>query len=350
MIHFGCPSCGKSFQFKEEDAGRRTKCPKCGHTFQVPQLAPTPPSATGGQSFEFAPSSRPHELRPIRVGLFIGLGAGFFVLVIGTTVVALWASGVFSKSDSIQTQGSIAKASDPKTRNQSPSTVPKPQKLPQENKGTGESKDQFKKTDEAKKKDLAQKESEQKKKEFAQAIQNATAFQAPPGGKGNLLNADSFLQSLRELAGNEFKFRQGREVVYRSTFDQKDQSQVVSWYLARNAILDPGKYDFAGKVYTVPLHFYFWHYKKSTGLEGKVLPETTDYVSVLAKIEMDQDTAAKMRDAFDKRMLSLTVWYRLRSVLTASWEPSAHWTDGRLAHAISFDTEVLKFEFALDGR
>lgn len=188
--------------------------------------------------------------------------------------------------------------------------------------------------EEAKKKELARQEAERKEKALEQAIQNATILQAPPRGKGKASNSDNFLQSMRELAGNEFKFRQAREVVYRSTFNQKDQEQVVSWHLARNAILDPGKYDFDAKVYTVPLHFDYWYYKQSTGLGGKILPETSDYVSVLAKIDMDQDTAAKMRHGFDKRLLSLTIWYRLRSVIKASWEPNPHWTDGRLAHAI----------------
>src|SRR5947209_6227360 len=30
MISFDCPQCGKSFQVKEEFAGRKTKCRQCG--------------------------------------------------------------------------------------------------------------------------------------------------------------------------------------------------------------------------------------------------------------------------------------------------------------------------------
>jgi len=347
MIHFACPTCAKTFQVKDEFAGRRTKCPKCGQAIQVPAPASGAPGVAGAPSSEFPPSSHPPGRRQSRAALFIGLGAGVLVLVIGIVLVTLMASDVFSKSGSDQqvySQAQNAKKSDTKGSDQ-PEKAATPSKPPDE-----KPKDESQETEESKKKERARQEAEHKKKALQEAIQTATALQAPPSGKGKASNADGFLLSMRELAGNEFKFRQSREVVYRSTFNQKEQEQVVSWYVARNAILDPGKYDFDAKVYTLPLHFYFWHYKQSTGLGGKVLPETTDYVSVQAKIDMDQDTAAKMREAFDKRLLSLTIWYRLRNVARASWEANPHWTDGRLAHAISFGIEVLKIELASDAR
>jgi DNA-directed RNA polymerase subunit RPC12/RpoP len=47
MIHFGCPTCGKSFQVKDKYAGKRTKCPKCGQAIQL--LHPSSPATVLSQ-------------------------------------------------------------------------------------------------------------------------------------------------------------------------------------------------------------------------------------------------------------------------------------------------------------
>ncbi len=132
MINFGCPSCGKNFQVVDEYSGRRTKCPECGQMLQVPgihrpaaanppQIAPPPLPSRVSSSAEFSEPSPQRNAAPIgetaptiptetravsRAKLFISLGAGAVVLVLGTIAVTLWASGIFSKAPSGQQAGS----------------------------------------------------------------------------------------------------------------------------------------------------------------------------------------------------------------------------------------------------
>jgi hypothetical protein len=55
---FSCPSCGKSFRWKPEFAGRSAKC-ACGAKLVVPSEAPSP---SGAADIPLAPESKPPAL------------------------------------------------------------------------------------------------------------------------------------------------------------------------------------------------------------------------------------------------------------------------------------------------
>jgi DNA-directed RNA polymerase subunit RPC12/RpoP len=127
MIHFGCPTCGKSFQVKDKYAGKRTKCPKCGQAIQL--LKPSSPahSAAEGQSSVIRPFYRPPQRHTSQAGLFIGCAA-VFLLVFGIILVAIWNSGVtMTNSDrQVHSKGPSAnipdhKASDQQVHSKGPS-------------------------------------------------------------------------------------------------------------------------------------------------------------------------------------------------------------------------------------
>src|SRR5437764_6271524 len=52
-ISVRCEECGKTYQVKDDKAGRRGKCPK-GHSIQVPALAAAPPAALPVEENAFA--------------------------------------------------------------------------------------------------------------------------------------------------------------------------------------------------------------------------------------------------------------------------------------------------------
>ena len=107
MINFACPACGKAFDVKEEFAGRRTKCRGCGESIQVPAATTTAgipvatfaPPASDGNFFEGAPTARKPAKSLIRARFLAAVAGGAaFVLVLGTTALALW--GLFSNPSS----------------------------------------------------------------------------------------------------------------------------------------------------------------------------------------------------------------------------------------------------------
>ena len=57
---FSCPSCGKSFRWKPEFAGRSAKC-ACGAKLVVPAEAPATPGAV---DVPLAPETKPPALTP----------------------------------------------------------------------------------------------------------------------------------------------------------------------------------------------------------------------------------------------------------------------------------------------
>ncbi len=61
MIHFGCPTCGKQLQVKDEFAGRQATCPQCAQTIQIPAAPPDrfQPESRGGISPAVPPQFTP---------------------------------------------------------------------------------------------------------------------------------------------------------------------------------------------------------------------------------------------------------------------------------------------------
>jgi hypothetical protein len=142
MIHFDCPTCGQTFQVKDEHAGRRTNCPKCHQGIQVPAAqspaikagAPSPSSASQPDSFDFveSPSSSASNARTSKSTgsgrrMWIALCGGGILLVIATIGVTPWAAGVFSKPTNGKqsiTQGPNAEQPSPKTSGKAKPNIP----------------------------------------------------------------------------------------------------------------------------------------------------------------------------------------------------------------------------------
>ena len=213
--------------------------------------------------------------------------------------------------------------------------------------------------EEAKKKDdalRAQKEKERiriesEKKQFEETLRTASLVQTPPLGKGvpndpTKSNCDEFAARMRDLTGNEFKFRDASKQVYKSTFSQKDQnySDLIKFFFARNAIVQPGKYDFESGV--LDIDFMYWQaiYEEKKFGDGPTSPRVEDTCKLHAAIKIDAATAQKWREAFDKRSLSLTVWYKFKSVEKAEWKQNPRNKAAEQVHNISVLIEVLKIE------
>src|SRR5687767_1680066 len=108
-----CPSCAAKLRAPDTVAGRKTKCPKCGSAIAVPIALREVEEPARDDSFEFLASARrkPPVVpggRGSRSGLWIGLGAAVFVLVLAVSGVILWATGSFSRPQKPERQSSEA--------------------------------------------------------------------------------------------------------------------------------------------------------------------------------------------------------------------------------------------------
>lgn len=59
---FSCKSCGKSYRWKPEFAGKRVKCVQCGQVIQAPLKSPAPPIRE--DTYDLAPDTAPPPMRP----------------------------------------------------------------------------------------------------------------------------------------------------------------------------------------------------------------------------------------------------------------------------------------------
>jgi hypothetical protein len=192
---------------------------------------------------------------------------------------------------------------------------------------------------------------QEEKRQAEEAIQKATVLQAPPFGMGTpkdprWSNIDEFAQRMRDLASNEFKFREAKTTVFRSTFNQKNvnYSAQIKWFLARNAVVAPGNYDFDAGHYSLDLVFWQAIYEENRFGDGPVSPRVEDTCKLRATIKVDAKTAQRWREAFDNSTFSVTIWYRLARIDQGAWKQNPRWTTPMLAHDIVFSVEVLKFE------
>ena len=192
---------------------------------------------------------------------------------------------------------------------------------------------------------------EAQKQQAEAALRDAIVIQAPSLGKGGpkdptKSNYDDFASRMRDLSGNEFKFRESKGAVFRSTFNQSDQNYTASikYYFARNAIVSPGKYDFDKGEYAIELVFWQSLYEEMKFGDGPVSPRVDDSGKLLATIKVDPKTAQKWREALDKGTFSLTIWYRLTKIEKAEWKQNPRTKASELYHDISLVIDVIKFE------
>jgi hypothetical protein len=112
-IFVGC-SCGAKLKLSDALAGKVISCPKCKTPLTVPSLRvrdlgmmpptvrpkppPLPAPVPAEDDFDFSPPLRKPGRNRSRAGLWIGLGAGVFILSLATIGATLWATGWFSKA------------------------------------------------------------------------------------------------------------------------------------------------------------------------------------------------------------------------------------------------------------
>lgn len=338
-----CPHCNAKIKHDGSHAGQVVSCPRCRGHLQMPSL---PAGSRDKSPFQSIDEDTGYRPRPRKQPSYARLWVLALLSLLGIAVGGLWLSGVI--------QFKVPqKAAEQKTKNTKPNDTTgkqQPEKdrppIPQDKpdaQAIGQEKKQQDLADAARKKAEA-------------ALRNPLALQAPPGsgGRGVMRKYPEFAQQMRELATNEFTFRKAQDTVYRSTFNQRDQTAGLVanvWFFAFNGILDPGSYDFERKRYSLTLYFWYEYYKESRGFGGRTRPETKDYCVLRTSIEVDPDTAAKIRAAYDKKSLSLTISYRLKRVSEGTWGANPHFNGpGRTAHNLAFEVETLDFDWSPEAR
>lgn len=188
------------------------------------------------------------------------------------------------------------------------------------------------------------------KKQTEDAIQAAVVLQAPPLGKApgeaTASNVDKLALYMRDLADNEFKFREVKSTVFRSTFNQADAKNypLTKSYISRNALGSTGKYDFDTGVYSLDLALWLDIDDENKFGDGPAFPRVEDACKLTALIKVDQKTAQRWRESIDKGSFGLTIWYRLTKIERKTWKQNPRWKNPKLAHDMAFSVEILKFE------
>lgn len=355
-----CPSCKGQCQAPDNAAGRKVRCPRCGAVLDVPAPA-SPPQARPAPSP--VPSSvpvTPLALRPKpsaagesplqgnrvpqRVWLLAAGGGALAVTTI--VIIAILAVGGRSSGPTKDDQTATppitpidqeAKKDPPKPTEQDvPKPVankqlPEPAKEAATGKPTGKPKDKPRPANQD------------------QLLRDATALQAPPLGREDS-NINTFASQMRKLASDEFAFKDAQARVFRASFDRKQlhQPPTLKATYGRNVIVFPGSYDFKQQRSTWLLHFYHDHQDRHQ-VASTVFAEATDSCALHAAFALDEATARKWREAFDKGSLRVTVWFRLASVEKRAWQKDPRWLDGRLMHDLIFQADVLHAEYTTDG-
>ena len=243
-----CPSCKKNLKAPDNAGGKRVKCPQCGTGISLP----TPPVVE--EPFPPAmPVRRPtkqgnHVLVFLVVGVAVaGIAGILIVLAVGGF---LWGA---KGNEQAVVKAQPKKPADEKSGNKTP-----PVKA-----NADDSKSAL---DTKRKEELAKLEKEkaekarleEERKQTEEAIRNAAILQAPPLEKGKYHETGDFGKMMKDLADNEFKFREGKAQVYRSTFNQRtlQTSPILKRFHARNAVVTPGRYDFDSGSYFLDLVFW----------------------------------------------------------------------------------------------
>jgi hypothetical protein len=180
---------------------------------------------------------------------------------------------------------------------------------------------------------------------------NAKPLHAPAYVTGQATNINEFTPKLRKLVSDEFGFQDAKRQLFRTTFSRRNlhSSPTIKYLDCRNALVFPGAYDFERKQPTWLLHLWHiqWDEKK---IGASTYPQVIDTCALSATFKLDEPTARKWRDAFERETLEITVWYRPVKVQVGTWTDHPRWTDGTQAHHIIMDVDVVHFEFELDAK
>jgi len=332
-----CPGCKKNLKAPDGAAGKKVKCPQCNTVLAIPSSSavedPLPPPQ---------PLLRPTK-QPNRSVLFLSLGLGVagivLVLIIGVVTGLFWS---FKGNQQVVAKGQTTNPGEEKREKKAPSVkaVANSEKEP--------ATDTTKKEQLKLEKERVEKARLEEERTQEEAIRNATVLQAPPLEKGKYHETGDFGRMMKDLAENEFKFREAKGQVYRSTFNQRtlENTPILKRFHARNAVVTPGRYDFGSGTYFLDLMFWQALYLEKKMPEDVVNNPTTNDICLLnAALKVDAKTAQRWREAIDQGTFSLTVWYRFVKVERGTWRQNPHWNPvPMLAHDIAFNVDVLKFE------
>jgi len=341
-----CPSCKKKLKAPDDAGGKKVKCPQCGTGISLPippvVEEPSPPAPP-------AIPVRPPTKRGNHVLVFLAVGVA--VAGIAVTLVVLSVSGFLWGSkgnEQADVKAQPKNPADEKSGNKNPPVTA--------NADTSTSALDIRQKEEQarlEKKKAEKARLEEERKQAEEAIRNATILQAPPLEKGKYHETGDFGKMMKDLAENEFKIREAKTQVYRSTFDQRtlQSTPILKRFHARNAVVSPGRYDFDSGNYILDLVFWqalYMEKKKPADVVNN--PRTNDICLLSATFKVDAKSAQRWREAIDKGTFSLTVWYRLAKVERGNWKQNPHWDPvPMLAHDIAFNIDVVKFEESSSG-
>jgi hypothetical protein len=247
-----CPHCAVQVRNDGSRSGQVVACPRCRQPFQMPGPLP---AASGNETFEdIGDESGPRRRRrrqPSHAGVWI------------LALFSLLGIGLEFPQGGGEQQAKKSADDEATAKRQSENERPRAPQGQQDTQRTGKDKNEQDRAEAARKN--------------AEALRNPTSLQAPAGsgGPGVMRKYPEFAQQMRDLASNEFTFRKAQDTVYRSTFNQRDQTAgLVANYMffAFNGILDPGSYDFQSKRYSLTLHFWYEYYKEGKGRGGSKRP------------------------------------------------------------------------------
>lgn len=176
-------------------------------------------------------------------------------------------------------------------------------------------------------------------------LANAQILQAPDYDKKKVESLSPFSSEMRKLVSDEFIFKDFQRQIFRSRFDQRTlkHSPLIKLTYGRNTIASPPKYDFDSKTVSLGLLLFYEHWERRQSA-GQWFPEDTDRCAIVTEFELDEVTARKWRDAFNRGNLVLDIWYSPLRALSASWKDSPTYTDDRLSHDIVIEVKTLRCE------
>lgn len=184
--------------------------------------------------------------------------------------------------------------------------------------------------------------------ERKQDLAKSQTLEAPPLGQGKSSNIDAFASEMRKLASDEFAFKDAQEKVFRARFDQRtlSYSPLIKLTVGRNTIVYPPKYDFGSKKVSLHLHYFYQHEARRESA-GRQWPENTDSCTLTTEFELDQGTARQWKEAFDKGVFAIDLWFSPLSVKKALWQENhgvGMMAEGSLSHNIIFEAKTLRYE------
>jgi hypothetical protein len=329
-----CPGCKKSLNVPDHFGGKKGKCPKCSMVIEVPS-----PSIMEEPFDAPLPAPRANkQANHIVLFLCLGLGIVGLVLILGVLAIAgyLWGSKG-QQQDVVLAQSTKSVEEKRETKN------PALKGNADENKPALDTRHLKDQTDLEK---AARKRLEEERKRIDEGIHDAISLRAPPLEKGKYADTGDFGKMMRDLAENEFKFREAKTHIYVSSFNQwsVESVPILDRFYGRNVVIPPGQYDFDAGQYYLDLVYWKAVYGERRG-ETFIHPYTQDICSLQATFKLDAKTAQRWREAIDKGVFSVVVWYRFVKAERGTWTQNSHFDPvPMLAHDITFKIDVIRFE------